>query len=195
MNEIYNLLNAQNITPNEFYILHCIDINIKCKLPNVNLLLEVLKNEKFIDENNKLTLKSRNLVEEINKFFKVTKKKTDTQLMGVGYEEFVVKYSLLFPKMKLPSGKQARSDVKNLETGLKWFFNTYNYSWETILKATAKYVDEYEMNQYMYMRTSQYFIRKQNSDRTWDSELANYCNSIIDGEDELQNTNFSDRVV
>jgi hypothetical protein len=35
------------------------------------------------------------------------------------------------------------------------------------------------------MRTSQYFIRKQNTDKTWDSDLATYCELIISGEDEV----------
>jgi CMP-N-acetylneuraminic acid synthetase len=47
-----------------------------------------------------------------------------------------------------------------------------------IFKATKKYIYDYSLKNYEYMRTSQYFIRKQNTDKTYDSELADYCNMI-----------------
>jgi hypothetical protein len=63
------------------------------------------------------------------------------------------------------------------------------------LKATAAYVDEYERKNYMYMQTSQYFIRKQQSDKTWGSELANMC-AVIESGDSLNDKNyFSENVV
>jgi hypothetical protein len=43
------------------------------------------------------------------------------------------------------------------------------------------------------MRTSQYFVRKQNSDKTWDSDLATYCELINSGVDEVNNY-FKERV-
>jgi len=45
------------------------------------------------------------------------------------------------------------------------------------------------------MKNSQYFIRKQNTDKSWDSELANYCEIIINGEDLEDAPHFSDKVV
>jgi hypothetical protein len=44
------------------------------------------------------------------------------------------------------------------------------------------------------MKNSQYFIRKQNTDKSWDSELADYCEIILQGEQEEPN-HFSDNVV
>ena len=41
---------------------------------------------------------------------------------------------------------------------------------------------------------SQYFIRKNNVDKTWDSELANYCDMIINGLDNIS-PHFSETVV
>ena len=34
------------------------------------------------------------------------------------------------------------------------------------------------------MRTSQYFVRKQAVDKTWDSDLANYCELVINKPDD-----------
>jgi hypothetical protein len=45
------------------------------------------------------------------------------------------------------------------------------------------------------MRNSQYFIRKQNSDKSWDSELANCCDIILSGDDQDDSPHFSERVV
>jgi hypothetical protein len=85
--------------------------------------------------------------------------------------------------------------VKTLENSFRWFFDNYSYSWDIILEATTKYVDDYEMKNYEFMRTSQYFVRKQNTDKTWDSDLATYCDMILNGEDDFESNHFKDKVV
>lgn len=114
--------------------------------------------------------------------------------MGEGYKENIEKYLEIFPKIKLPSGKAARSDKKNVETAFKWFFETHEYSWDSVLKATEAYVSDYETRRYLYMQTSQYFIRKQQGDKTWNSELANWC-AIVEGGVVEQRPHFSEKVV
>jgi hypothetical protein len=44
------------------------------------------------------------------------------------------------------------------------------------------------------MRTSQYFIRKQDNDKTFDSDLANYCEMIKNNPDEGR-VYFKERIV
>ena len=85
--------------------------------------------------------------------------------MGNNFNEKITEYLEIFPKFKLPSGKYARSNKKNLENNFRWFFKTYSFSWDTVIQATVRYVDEYERVNFKYMKTSQYFIRKQNLDR------------------------------
>ena len=114
--------------------------------------------------------------------------------MGDEFLSKITIYNEIFPNKKLSSGKYARVNVKTLENSFRWFFDNYAYSWETILKATDKYVDEYSVRRYEYMRTSQYFVRKQNTDKTWDSELATYCDLIENGYDEETN-DFKETVV
>ena len=65
---------------------------------------------------------------------------------------------------------------------------------ETILYATEKYVSEYELKRYEYMRNSQYFIRKQNLDKSFESDLATYCELVVSGADEVP-TYFRDNIV
>jgi len=96
----------------------------------------------------------------------------------------IEKYREMFPKGNLPSGQPARSPVKELEKKFIWFFTNYYYSWETILEATKKYVEQYEAEGFMYMKTSNYFIYKTNPDKTGTSTLASFCDMILDIDDE-----------
>jgi hypothetical protein len=106
---------------------------------------------------------------------------------------FIRKYLDLFPSVKLPSGKLARCSEKNLIPAFRWFFDNNDYTEDVILAATDKYVEEYRMKSYKYMQTSQYFIRKQQSDKSWSSELANYCEFIMNGDEGIET--FKDTVV
>jgi hypothetical protein len=196
MDEIFNLLIKNNLSPNQLYILYCIKHKIKTN-DFVNDALEVkrLQSSSWLGADLTLEGKSIILLQELDGYFKTSKKKTSTSVMGENFMENIETYLDIFPKFKLPSGKYARSDKKNLENNFKWFFESHSYSWETILDATRKYVDEYEVNGFKYMRTSQYFIRKQGSDKTYDSELANYCDMLLNGGEDPTQTHFKERVV
>ena len=143
--------------------------------------------------------KAISLLQELEGMLKVNKKKVDVQVMGPDFAENVVKYREIFPKIKLPSGKAARADLRSLEVNFKWFFENYKYSWETILKATENYVSEFERKQppYLYLRTSKYFIVKLLDDKkTKESTLAEYCEMVDEGlEDNNSENNFAEKVV
>jgi hypothetical protein len=196
MDEIFNLLIKNNLSPNQLYILYCIKHKIKTN-DFINDALEVkrLQSTSWLGADLTLEGKSIILLQDLDSFFKTSKKKTSTSIMGENFMENIETYLDIFPKFKLPSGKYARSDKKNLENNFKWFFESHSYSWDTILDATRKYVDEYEVNGFKYMRTSQYFIRKQGSDKTYDSELANYCDMLLNGGEDPTQTHFKERVV
>jgi len=194
MDEIFNKLLIQGLTPNQFYILYCKYTNIVPN-PSINAGIEILrlKNDEWIDED-ALTVKSLALIKEIDSYFKASKKKTSKAVMGENFMTNIEVYLDLFPKFKLPSGKYARSDKKNLEGNFRWFFENHSYNWELVIDATKLYLDQYERQGYKYMRTSQYFIRKQNADKTYDSELANYCDMILNGETGMNDNHFSEKV-
>jgi len=185
MEDIFLKLVREGITPNSYYILHCIKDGI---IPNsfVNKDLEV---RRLISENwlnNDLTLSDKSIIftTEIDGYFKKSKKKTSKDLMGHNFMQNIQAYVNIFPNKKLSSGKYARVPAKNLENSFRWFFETYEYDWETIFLATQKYILEYESKNYEYMRTSQYFLRKQNVDKSWDSDLATYCEFLNDNPDD-----------
>jgi len=181
MQDIFNRLIEQSITPNSLYVLHCIQNKISVtKLVSSSLEINRLQSNDWLKEDLTLTDKSIIFMEELNSYFRKSKKKSSKDLMGDNFVIGINTYNELFPAKKLGSGKYARTNVKNLETSFRWFFENYDYTWETILKATKKYVFEYSMKNYEYMRTSQYFVRKQNnSDKTFESDLANYCDMFL----------------
>ena len=187
MKEIFKKLADNGITPNAFYILDCVKEGI---VPNtyVKASLEVTRliRDNWLTQDLELTDKSIIFTTEIDGYFKRSKKKTSTDLLGHNFMQNIEAYVHIFPNKKLSSGKYARVPAKNLESGFRWFFETYDYDWETIFQATQKYVGEYESKNFEYMRTAQYFLRKQNVDKSWDSDLATYCEYLKDNPDDEQ---------
>lgn len=179
MEEIFNKLIQEELTPNSFYVLYSIKNNIKPhSFVNSSLAVTKLKQDGWLEENLQLTSKSIIFTTEIDSYFKKAKKKTTKDLLGDNFTNNIKTYVEIFPNRKLSSGKYARVNPKNLENSFRWFFENYEYDWDMIFKATKKYIYDYSLKNYEYMRTSQYFIRKQNIDKTYDSELADYCNMI-----------------
>lgn len=194
MTEIFNVLIKDKLTPNQLYYLHTIrHKTVPAKFINIALENERLINEGWI-ENNKLTPKCIALLDHLDSFFRKSKRETNADIMGSDFFVKLAEYRELFPNIKLPSGKPARTNIKTIESLFRWFFTTYEYEWPVILGATKMYLDEYESRNWAYMRTSQYFIRKQNQDRTFDSDLANYCDMFINGLD-TQDQHFKEKVV
>lgn len=195
MTDIFTRLIQEGLTPNTYYVLHCIKEKIvPNKFVNKELECKRLQTDQWLTENLELTSKSLIFMEEINGYFKRTKKKTSQDLMGQDFVRNIEKYVEIFPNKKLSSGKYARVNAKNLEAPFRWFFENYDYDWEEIMKATERYVDEFSIRRYEFMRTAQYFIRKQNIDKSFESDLATYCEIIRSGDDEEQ-VYFSERVV
>lgn len=194
MTEIFSKLIKEGLTPNSFYVLYCIKEKIvAASFVNKAIECKKLQSDQWLDENLELTHKSLIFISEIESYFRKSKKKTSKDLLGNEFLDKIEEYNKIFPNKKLSSGKYARVNPKTLENAFRWFFENYDFDWDTIIRATTKYVDEYSVRRYEYMRTAQYFIRKQNTDKTWDSDLATYCELINDGEDEIIDY-FKDRV-
>jgi len=185
---IHQTIREQGLTPNQFFLLLNIRENdmeyIISDMKDHNALLD-MKLATMTPQGGHMqfdmTKEGETVLKKVEALFKPQKKGTPAQILGEGYQEKIQQYLEIFPKMKLPSGKAARSDKKNVEIAFAWFMSTYDYSWETIFKATANYVAEYELKNYLYMQTSQYFIRKQLADKSWGSELANRCSDAASG--------------
>lgn len=194
MTEIYNTLLKNKITPNQLYYLHCLQHKtVPHNFINITLEADRLSKDNWIKDG-KITTKTTTLLENIDSYFRKSKKETNSDIMGSDFYAQIEQYRELFPNIKLPSGKPARTNVKTLESLFRWFFTNYTYNWETILRATKQYLDEYENKNWAYMRTSQYFIKKQNPDKTFDSDLANYCDMVLNGL-EPEDSHFKENIV
>lgn len=160
---------------------------------NVPDQIKHLEKEGFIKDN-ELTLKGKKVIVKFENYFIKAKKKTSIQLMGKKFSVRLNEYREVFPEGKLPSGKPARVNIRTLENSFRWFFENYDFSWDEIIDATKMYVNEYRDDQYMYMKTSQYFICKEGKNKVKSSDLADYCDMIRDGV-EPEDDHFKEKVV
>lgn len=187
-NELFDDAMQNGVTPNGLYILFCLHSN---RYPvNVNITTEIrrLEHAGYVSQF-KLTEAGTKLV---NKYLSPTpeKKRTKAVTFNETDLEKIQEFRDLFPKGTLPSGQPSRVPLKELEKKFKWFFQLYDYDWDTILQATRKYVAKYEIENYQYMKTSGYFISKLDKG-TMTSTLASYCDMILEGGDSVQEDTYS----
>lgn len=193
MKKLLEILIINDLTPNQLYLLYTIQEKEVCQLINTALELRLLNNKKvWLNSDNTLTNKSIKLLKEIENNFQSKNKKENAKIKPA--LENIKKYNELWPKMTLPTGKAARSAIGNLVPAFEWFFNNYNFTWESIYKATSLYLDEKESQNWHYTRNSQYFIRKQGTDKVWSSDLADYCQLIEDKGDKFNENQFKETI-
>ena len=201
MLELLQEMLKDKITPNQLLLLYGLDESIH--FPQINAHLEVrgLKKEGYIIMNEdietgaELSLKGRQLKIKYDNYFLKSKKNTNSILMGKDYVKKVEEYREIFPAKKLPSGKPARTNVKTLTKNFTWFFNEYDVTWNEVITATKRYVNEYEVKDFMYMQTSQYFICKSDQSKVKQSQLMDYVDMLRDGIDEDDINHFKEKVV
>jgi hypothetical protein len=198
MKELFEKMDAYKLTFNQLRYLYKIKVN---QAIQTNYAITIthdefdgLKEMGYLEEALKLSDRGFALVLEFESLFKITKKKKGT----VTAEEmgYIKKYNEIFPDIKIPtSGKRARSHERDVAANFSWFLANYNYSWDTILQATELYVASLQKQNYKFMRTSEYFVRKQDPDKTFKSELASYCASVESGEITEEPKHFSPKIV
>ena len=197
--ELLQEIMVDKLTPNQLLLLYAIDKNTSISTINPHLEIKGLEKNNYViyehKKSVKITSKGQSLIKKYNEYFKKAKKKTNTHIMGKKYTNNVEEYRELFPAGKLPHGKPARVNVKTLINNFRWFFSNYNYTWNEVIDATKRYVNEYAQKDYMYMQTSQYFISKEDKTKVKQSQLADYCDMIRDGVQEEDNNHFSENVI
>lgn len=187
---MFNKIIEDKLTPNQFYMLYCMKEGISPPLINMHQEIRTLVNDEWLkDETNaedykySLNPKAMSIIANVESYFNIMYKKSNMSILGPDFEHNAQKYNELFPKMKLPSNKPARSPIKEIISAFREFFKDYDYSWDIIHEAAAYYIEEERNKGFKYTRTSRYFIRKQDSDKTWISDLAAYCELVKNGED------------
>lgn len=160
---IYADLQKSGLNPNEYFYLYSIILGLEPpKGINIGLAKAMLIDKGWIDHEDNPTIKFAS-----DPIFEIAETKDFT--------ENVEKYRSLWPKGVLPSGKPAKSSVKDLEQRFKWFFKNYDFDWEDILKSTEAYISSQAENGYRFMRTAAYFIYKQDTPQLRISTLADWC--------------------
>ena len=181
---IFNHMTEAKLTPNQFYLLYCLKEGITAPTINTHQELRALLVDHWVkDSTYELEPKALSLISKIDSYFGVQVKKSNNSIMGDDFEANAEKYNIIFPRMKLPSNKPARSPLKEIVTAFREFFKEYDYTWDEIHAGAAYYIEEEEKKGYKYTRTSRYFIRKQDTDKSWISDLAGYCELVRNGED------------
>ena len=175
-------------------ILYGIKKSLSLPLPDNQSDVQQLKSLGFIEQDGSLSINANKVIARFENYFIKAKKRTSIQLMGKEFLKRINEYRDIFPAGKLPSGKPARQNIRSLETAFRWFFETYDFDWNDIIKATKMYVNEFRDKEYLYMKNSQYFISKQDKNKVKHSELADYCDMIKDGVVDRPN-HFKDKVV
>lgn len=173
MLELYRNIIAAGLSPNQYFLLLIRLGGLKEKINfNSEVELRILRREGFLDEDNEPTKKlaKTGLFEELPE---------DDKSM----DRLIGKYLGMFPPIRLPSGAMARVNVPQAKEQFRQFFEQYNYSWDTIYKATQNYLDHYREKDWLYMRNSKWFILKDG-----ESQLALECEAVENEVEEPQST-------
>jgi len=195
MKEFYEFLNNNELTPNAHYILYCMVYNLPIKGVSYTSEQYKLSLAGFLTEHRSedsgmfytITTKAAHVVHESEVY--ICNLKTVKKVNKVAYqdwEEKIKQYNEMFPKGKRPGSTTSyRTNPKELYDKFKWFFQEYpEYDWDLVLKATAKYVEVFDdSNDYTYMQSSKYFIKKDDKNRVTTSTLSTHCYNIVEGND------------
>jgi hypothetical protein len=197
---VFNSIIEEGLTPNQFYLLCCINESMSPPLINMHQELRHLVVNQWIKDNTsaegpnyELTPKGYSIIAKVGSYMGVQVKAAMNTIMGDEFNKNCETYNNIFPRMKLPSNKAARAPIKEIVTAFKWFFENHDYDWETIHLAAATYIESEKSKNFKYTRTSKYFIRKQDTDKSWSSDLAAYCELVKNGE-EYEEAKYTDKV-
>jgi len=193
MDIFFNKLIEQKITPNQYLTLH--SINIKLNPGTINLKYESIElmRKGWLTDDYKLTDKSKELLSEVDNWFKKETKKREKNLLGKDSKENIDKYREMFPK-GMSNGRPLRTSHSNISVAFKKFFKEHEYGWDIIFKATELYLEEQKGNDYKFCKNARYFIVK-SVNQLNHSLLADWCEVVESGDyRERKNEIFRENV-
>lgn len=204
MKDLYDYLVREGVTPNGLFILHATHngymypnyVNFKHEQYRLSLsgyLVEVKSESTTYNTIYKITDKGLHLLRESTNIVAKMKPAKKSEVPFSEWETKIQEYNEIFPKGKKDGASISfRTNPKDLFDRFKWFFKEYpEYTWDDVLTATKKYVEAFEVSQdYKYLQTSKYFIKKEDKSKSINSTLATMCYNMKEGNDEEINTGF-----
>lgn len=192
------------ITPNQLFVLQ------SCKdkrdygnfIPSVKLELTRLKDKGYLDEKFNVTPAGEELLAKVDSLFQPgttvlldtdasvssPAASTDAKVDKTAMQEQIETYRKLFPAGSI-NGRTYRNSVRELLPRFQWFFKHHSYPWDVIIEATERYIRTKKQTDghYSFVRTSAYFVRKTDAGRCDISELANWCEVVINDRENPDN--------
>lgn len=194
MNRMYEILRKNYLNATQLSLLF--DVTEPGAVPNPYItemkpaIDELIVSGWLQEDGTTLTEKGAALFTQIEGLFKAVKNSAPDVP-----QEMVVRFNGLFPAIKGGSGKYLRCNEREVTSAFQWFRKNYpEYSWEAIMEAGRSYVDDQMQENYKYCRRVKYFIRKMQQDKSFESELAEYCARLSNGAQEESNT-YNEKVV
>lgn len=190
---LFNILEKRKVTVTQYHTLY--RLKFKPKMSKA-IMVKIRRSvpSTYIDLTNcTLSDKGLKLIKEVDALFKPVKKLNNIELLGSNAQDNIDIFIETFPKIKLPNTKYARGNTKGITENFMWFFQEYDFDWETILLATETYVEEFRRKNWEYMRTAMFFIRK-NDKGVEMSDLATYC-ELLDGDGVEEERTIKSKVV
>ena len=182
----FQRLKRKKLTVQQYYIIFKLYSKPKLSELGKQTIKEKYKGiAEYINDDCTLNEKGIKLIENMEVLFKPQKQLKAIEVLGAEFESKIKEYIEIFPTGKLPNGKYARGNKKEIVENFKWFFQEYHYDWDVILAATEEYVEEFRKDNYKYMRTAMYFIRKLR-EGIIESDLATYCEAYLTEDKEVK---------
>lgn len=185
--DYFDMLKRERVSLRQHYVLYQIYTGRSIDLTSPDV--QTLKDRGLVN-NNGATSKGEEFIMTIERVFRGQNNMTSRQLMGDDFNEKILKFRNIFPNKKLKSGKAAWQSPAILEKAFRWFFQTFDYDWETIYKATKIYIERQDFGENQYCQTSQYFIRKGEN-----SALSDICEEIRTGTQQETKSRHQVKVV
>lgn len=172
MTELFAWLPLKGVTPNQLFVLYARSKGIDYgDYLDVRTDILVLKDLGYLTTTHPTqpTESGKDLLDNAAAFFKARKAPAHAD-----WSVQIETYRQLFPAGKNGSVPY-RTSARELLPRFEWFFKTFpEHSWETVLAATRSYI---EQGNRTYLRTAGNFIKKQDADRSWRSDLGACCDS------------------
>ena len=177
MKELIEKIFSTDLTPNQYFLLYALRNGLNVEY-NFNPTIEKknLKIKEYLDNNGNLTKKCSILDDPLDLLYH-----SSIELEESTLNHKAIEIMQTFPVIRLTYG-YARGSLKLVKERLRIFLNTYDYSWETVLKASQNYVTHWSQNGYKYMKSCPNFIFSDG-----DSTLSKECDII---EHNLQMQDF-----